>query len=205
MASGAQIVDIAVSEITGTAPFDATAGRGNDTSATDAIVRSNDSVTYLVQVNVNDASAASSTGKNVTINQTLPYGMAWTRLPATCRTSGVTPISEISPDKSSITCNIGDVTTGKALTVLLSANVTEMANGSVLTAAPNSLSVVTDDAIPAYETPAPVTVSSIPRVDMVKQAPTVSITSYNRSLRNSRFFHDVLDNIPVSACATDSE
>ena len=179
MASGAQIVDIAVSEITGTAPFDATAGRGNDTSATDAIVRSNDSVTYLVQVNVNDAAAASSTGKNVTITQTLPSGMAWTRLPATCRTSGVTPTSEISPDKSTITCNIGDVATGKALTVLLSANVTEMTDDTVLTHAPNSLSVVTDDAAPAYETPAPVTVSSIPRVDMVKQAPSVSLTTYN--------------------------
>ena len=178
VANAAQIVDVAVSQITGTAPFDATSGRGNDTSATDDVVRSNDSITYMVQVNVNDSTASSSTGKNVTVTQTLPAGMAWTRLPATCRTSGLTPASSISPDKSTITCNIGDVVTGKALTVLLSANVTEMADGAVLTPDPNSVSVVTDDAAPAYDTPAPATVTSIPRVDMVKQAPTVSITSY---------------------------
>ncbi len=83
VAGAAQVVDIAVSQITGTAPFDATAGRGNDTSATDAIVRSNDSITYLVQINVNDSSALSSTGTNTTITQTLPAGMEWTRLPAT--------------------------------------------------------------------------------------------------------------------------
>ncbi len=172
-AGAAQSVDVVVTQATGTAPFDAAAGAGNDTSATDAVVRSNDQVTYDVQFNVNDTQAGSSTGRNVTIRQTLPAGLTWTRLPATCL-PGRTPVSEISADGLTIVCNVGDIPTGTARTLSLVAKVKETTNGTVLNAAPGSTTAEADGAAPGTATPDPVTVSSIPRVDMVKSSPNVT-------------------------------
>jgi uncharacterized repeat protein (TIGR01451 family) len=168
---------VAVSQATGTATFDATAGPGNDVDATNDIVRSNDTVAYQVQFNVNDTAAGSSVGHNVTIRQTLPAGLRWARLPATCRTSGVTTVSSISGDGSTIVCNVGDVETGVSRTLALSAQVTETENGTVLRPAAGSITVSADGATGGAATPAPVTVSSIPRVDMVKAAATVTETT----------------------------
>ncbi|HWK29244.1 MAG TPA: SdrD B-like domain-containing protein [Solirubrobacter sp.] len=173
-----QTIDVSVSHVTGTAPFDAAAGPGNDTSATDGIVRSNDTVTHQIQFNVNDTDAGSSTAHNVTIEDTLPAGMKWTRLPATCRTTGVTPPSSISADGRTITCNVGDVGTGQSHTIALTANVTEMENGAVLTPDRGSVKIEADGAPAASTTPPAVTVSSIPRVDMVKAGPSVTETTY---------------------------
>ena len=178
-ASATQTVDVAVSQITGTAPFDSGSGFGEDSSPTDEIVRSNDTISYLVQLNVNDSNAGASTASNVTVTQTLPAGMKWTRLPATCLPSPGVPSSSISPDGLTIVCNIGTVPTGQATTVTLSANVTEMANGAPLTPAADSVSVVADGTNTATTTPAEVIVSSVPRVDMVKAAPKVTTTTYN--------------------------
>ncbi len=177
-ASATQTVDVAVSQITGTAPFDSGSGNGDDSSPTDEIVRSNDTVSYLVQLNVNDSNAGASTASNVTVTQTLPVGMKWTRLPATCLPSPVVPSSSISPDGLTIVCNIGTVPTGQATTVTLSANVVEMGNGAILTPAADSVSVVADGTNTATTTPNEVVVSSIPRVDMVKAAPKVTSTNY---------------------------
>lgn len=176
-ARAAQSIDVVVTQATGTAPFDASAGAGNDTTATDDVVRSNDTVTYQIQLNVNDTEAGSSTARDVTVQQTLPAGMRWPRLPATCLTSGVTPVSSISPDGQTITCNIGDIPTGVARTLALSAGVTEMDNGTVLTPGANSVTVDADGATSGSATPDPVTVSSVPRVDMVKSAPNVTVAT----------------------------
>ena len=178
-ASATQTVDVAVSQVTGTAPFDSGSGFGEDSSATDEIVRSNDTVSYLVQLNVNDSNAGASTASNVTVTQTLPAGMKWTRLPATCLPSPGVPSSSISPDGLTIVCNIGTIPTGQATTVTLSANVVEMGNGAILTPAADSVSVVADGTNTATTTPNEVVVSSIPRVDMVKAAPKVTATTYN--------------------------
>ncbi|HST38380.1 MAG TPA: hypothetical protein VLK58_02670, partial [Conexibacter sp.] len=165
-------LDLAVTQLTGTPSFDATAGPGRDVGTADAVVRSNDRVTYQIEFNVNDDAAGSSVGRNVTITQTLPEGLSWTRLPATCLTSGVTPASRL--DGRTIVCNVGDVPTGTARTLSLQAKVDELRNGTVLTPAAGSTTVVADGAPERSATPAPVTVSSIPRVDMVKSAPTVA-------------------------------
>ena len=178
-ALASQTVGVAVTQITGTAPFDSSVGRGMDASATDDIVRSNDTVSYLVQVNVNDPGAGSSTATNVTVTQTLPAGLKWTRLPATCLLAPVVPSSEISPDGQTITCNIGSIPTGQAVTVTLSANVTEMTDGVALAPDPGSVTATADGTNTATATPDPVTVTSIPRVDMVKSAPNVTATNYN--------------------------
>lgn len=168
-------LDLAVTQLTGTSPFDATPGPGNDIGSGDDVVRSNDSVTYQIEFNVNDDAAGSSVGRNVTIAQTLPAGMSWDRLPAVCLVDGVTPASRI--DGRTIVCNVGDVPTGTARTLSLVANVDETANGTVLTPADGSVTVVADGAPERSATPAPVTVSSLPRVDMVKSAPTVTPVS----------------------------
>ena len=167
-------LDLAVTQLTGTPSFDAGAGPGRDTSAGDDVVRSNDRVTYQIEFNVNDDAAGSSVGRNVTITQTLPDGMSWTRLPATCLTDGVMPVSKI--DGRTIVCNVGDVPTGTARTLSLQAKVDELTNGTVIAPAAGSVTVVADGASERAATPAPVTVSSVPRVDMVKSAPTVSET-----------------------------
>lgn len=176
-AGAAQTIDLEVQQATGTAPFDPSAGPGNDVSADNGIVRSNDTVTYNVEINVNDSQAGSSTAGNVTVTQTLPAGLEWAGLPATCRTTGVTPSSSISPDGRTIVCNIGDQPTGRALTVPLRAKVTEMTNGTVLTAPADAVSVTADGVAPVTDTPDPVTVSSIPRINMVKQDPSVTRTT----------------------------
>ena len=64
-----------VDKATGTAPFDSVSGPGNDISATDNIIRTNDTLTYEWQFSVNDIPIGGS--KNVTITQTLPPQMKW--------------------------------------------------------------------------------------------------------------------------------
>jgi uncharacterized repeat protein (TIGR01451 family) len=88
---------------TGSAPFDATAGPGNDTSATDHVVRSHDTITYHWGISANGGSSP-----NTTIRQTLPAGMRWSNLPSYCReTAGSNPVSSISADGRTIVCNVG--------------------------------------------------------------------------------------------------
>jgi uncharacterized repeat protein (TIGR01451 family) len=175
-AQAAQTVEVTVGQLTGTSPFEATAAPGNDTGAANDIIRSNDELTYQVQFNVNDDSGGSSTAENVTVTQTLPLGMTWVRLPAICLTSGVTPVSSIVGQ--TLTCNVGDLATGTARTLSLTARVNETTNGAVLTPAAGSVTATADGAASDSVTPAPVTVSSVPRVDMVKNsAPTVTVVA----------------------------
>ena len=97
---------------TGTAPFDAVAGAGNDTSATNNVVRTFDTVTYQWEYSVNGGNET-----NVTMTSTLPVGMVWTGLPAGARTTGVTPVSSISSDGRTIIVNVGNVDSGTASAV----------------------------------------------------------------------------------------
>jgi uncharacterized repeat protein (TIGR01451 family) len=89
---------------TGSAPFDATAGPGNDTSASDHVVRTHDTITYHWGISANGGSSP-----NTTIRQTLPEGMEWSSgLPAYClTTAGSNPVSSISADGRTIVCNVG--------------------------------------------------------------------------------------------------
>ena len=61
----AVVSSLAMTKVTGTAPFDTSEGAGNDTSATDNIVRSFDTVTYQIEVNmeVNDTEYGSDDAK----------------------------------------------------------------------------------------------------------------------------------------------
>jgi LPXTG-site transpeptidase (sortase) family protein len=91
------------------------ADAGYDSSPTNGIVRSLDTISYVWKIRGNVEAP-----QNLTINHTLPVGVTWTELPPACLTSGVSPLSSLSWDKRTIVCNIGDkdVATLYAVTAL---------------------------------------------------------------------------------------
>jgi uncharacterized repeat protein (TIGR01451 family) len=149
---------------TGSAPFDAAAGPGNDTSPTDHVVRSHDTITYHWGISANGGSSP-----NTTIRQTLPVGMAWSNLPSYCRTTaGSNPVSSISADGRTIVCNVG--TQGSSALDYYPQAVLKggLRNGDTLT---TSIEVSSSDPGTAPVTSPSVTdtVSAAPRVNLEKK------------------------------------
>ena len=104
-ASAAATVTVgSVLKTDGTAPFDGVAAAGNDTGANNGVVRTFDFATYAVTIG---NSGLGNNINNTTVTATLPVGMVWNALDGTCLTSAVTPVSSISTDRRTITCNIG--------------------------------------------------------------------------------------------------
>jgi uncharacterized repeat protein (TIGR01451 family) len=138
------LTDIAATA-TGIAPFDpltfdpaTVANSGQDSSTTNNIVRLGDFITYTVHVSLN--------GKDTTdlvSTLTLDNEADWTIVPEICLTDGVTPVSNISADKKTLTCFlIKDVTQGTNVTY----KATARANTNGVNGGPASLL--------AYNTPA---------------------------------------------------
>ena len=162
----------------GTSPFyDTLTGYGqhtpgNDYSGTNGIVRTNDTVQYRFDWNVNEQSST-----NVVISATLPLTMTWTNytdyqvLPTGCLTSGVTPPSRISADRRTFVCNLGNLnegTTGAVfMRALLPFNVLNLDNQT------RSLSAVisSDRTAPVNSNVVSFTISATPMWDWVKAAP----------------------------------
>jgi len=105
----------------GIAPFDATtsAPAGTDANDNNGVVRNFDSITYLVEVTLNDAD---DTNVNATV--TLNDKGSWLSIPADCNTIAngfnVTPDSSISDTtgdglNDTLFCNLGDHTEGTKL------------------------------------------------------------------------------------------
>jgi len=159
--------------VTGTAPWDLTAGAGNDTSPDDDVIRTNDRVTFSWAISVNNGPSP-----NTTITHTLPVGMTWTQpMPAFCLSTG-TPASSISADDRTIVCNLGDLPSGSADQYAVTATVRgNVANGSVLSS--NFTAASSDPATASSSPTAPVTlrVSAAPRVNLVKSAPNPTVTA----------------------------
>lgn len=150
---------------TGSAPFDATAGPGNDTSATDHVVRSHDTITYHWGISANGGSSP-----NTTIRQTLPAGMEWSNLPAYCRTAaGSDPVSSLSADKRTITCNTGPQGSSAQDYYPTAVLTGGLKNGDTLT---TDITVSSSDPVTAPITSPSVTdtVSAAPRVNLEKKA-----------------------------------
>jgi hypothetical protein len=107
---------IADDQITGPISWDA----GEDASYNNQIVRTFDQIVYKMEWNVNEQNnqQIDVATKNVVISSTLPNdaATAWADLtwlggadlPPTCLTTGVTPVSSISTDGRTLTCNLGD-------------------------------------------------------------------------------------------------
>jgi uncharacterized repeat protein (TIGR01451 family) len=95
--------------VDGTAPFDTAAGPGLDTGTNNGIIRTVDTIAYTWNYSVNNPGLPAN---NVVITPAvLPLGATWQALPAVCKTTGVTPVSSLSPDGRTLICNIGNVTT----------------------------------------------------------------------------------------------
>lgn len=87
-------------------------------AGTPGSVTSGDVVTGIWRLNVNDDDAAPSNApvENVTFTATVANGRFDT-IPTLCLTSGVTPVSSISADGSTLTCNLGTLDQGTAVVI----------------------------------------------------------------------------------------
>lgn len=106
----------------GTAPFDADDAAGNDSSASNGIVRGMDAVTYRWDYAV-------STPGDITFTQTLPIGMVWLQTESLASCTG-TP-SNISADQRTITCTLPNRPVGVG-SYLVKARLGAPSNGATL-------------------------------------------------------------------------
>jgi hypothetical protein len=180
-AAGATL-GVNLTETDGTAPFDAANGAGLDSSATNGIVRVNDTVTYNVEVSANSGDSA-----NTTFVLALPKGEQLTAIPAYCIQPGssltpvnlaapavpLTPTSYLSLPQQTLTCNVGARTSGSTLSYPVVASVrSEVPNGTTLgpvTAAAHSDEVTT----PVTSGPVSVSVSAKLKWDISKNGTAV--------------------------------
>ena len=89
----------------GTPPFDGTSGGGTDANATNAIVRTNDSVQYNFQYNFDGGGAA-----NPVIRSELPVGMSWLSVPTECSRAGSSVSAGPNGAATVLTCNLPSAT-----------------------------------------------------------------------------------------------
>lgn len=100
---------------TGSEPFDSTTWNGDlstagyDASEDNNVSRLQDSITYLVEVAVNDNDV-----KSLTTTVQLDKKQAWIEIPTGCKTDPkeVNPASSISADKRTLFCNLGSAIEG---------------------------------------------------------------------------------------------
>ena len=173
----------ALSQTTGTAPFDGDNLAGNDSSQTNGIVRTNDTVTYNIEILVADAAATSTT-----FTLLLPKGAEMAAVPAYCLagsslspatlpapTVPVTPTSWQALPSQVLTCNVGNRVANSTVTYPVVARVrAEVPNGTPLTpdgtaATQVTASVVTTDVTtPAVSNSVAATVSARAKFDLSK-------------------------------------
>jgi uncharacterized repeat protein (TIGR01451 family) len=115
---------------TGKGPFDANNNPGNDSSATNEFVRTNDTVKYEFNYNV-----LAEAANQLTVTSTLPTGpsgsivMEWLTVPPQCTGSG----SNISANKQTLTCNLETQALGSTGSIVPEARVLGSApNGTPL-------------------------------------------------------------------------
>lgn len=100
---------------TGSEPFDSSTWNGDlstagfDASEDNNVARLQDSITYLVEVSVNDNDVNS-----LTTTVQLDKKQAWIEIPTGCKTDPkeVNPVSSISVDKRTLFCNLGPAVEG---------------------------------------------------------------------------------------------
>lgn len=168
-ASAATLEIVSVVETDGTAPFDGDDLAGHDSSDTNGRVRTNDSISYRIDWNSNDADA---TGHRVTL--TLSVGAYWQAVPDGCLAG-----SSLSLDRLVLACLTGDHQQGNSGVIRAAA-----------LAAPNTLdgtavsmvaSATDDQGGSATADPLDVVVTSVPAMNLRK------------SLVSARVFNEVSD------------
>lgn len=175
----------------GTSPFDASAGPGNDTDASNGEVRSYDKVTYAWAVNVNSSTGSSETFDRVEFTQTLPAELSWQSadVPSYCKGTGWNITGQ------TLTCVYvppgGTGTTGTTLNFSLTALAGGEIDGTVATPAADSASVTVSSgattSAASTATPPPVTIRSAPFLDMFKSVPAGSVAPSGNPLGDGYF------------------
>jgi uncharacterized repeat protein (TIGR01451 family) len=150
----------------GHGPFTATDIPGGDSSATNGIVRSDDSIVYGVTVNATQGRAIDQT-----FSVTAPDGSSWASLPDACEPDG----SRISGNV--LTCLLGDLTNQTTRVPVVLAIDRTTVNGTTIvpTGEVSAANAATKPAAP----PRPVTVSAAARFDLAVTTMTPQVTPAN--------------------------
>lgn len=169
---------IVLAETDGTPSWDADDAAGHDSSATNHVVRTNDTITYTVEL-----SSTNGNADNATATLTLPRGVQFDGIPAFCTGAGsaLTPATMPAPavpatatswttlPLQQLVCNIGVLPQGATRSYDLVARVRpELPNGTVL---PGISAAITSTAVTTPVTSAPVadiTVSARAQYDLSK-------------------------------------
>ncbi len=175
------VISLALSQKSGTAPFDSgtctTGGTsytpGQDVCDADNVVRTLDTVEYTWTVSV-----TSDPANNVTVVQTLPSQMIWNSatLPVFCRTgAGFNPQSSYSGQ--TLTCNLGSFTAGTSTTTNYdqifakvkgdNLNSTNILTAPITANADSNVTAGTRTANSTSNTLSPLAISASPRYDLV--------------------------------------
>lgn len=185
-ASAAATLNVTLSQATGTAPFDGDAAAGHDPSASDDIIRTNDTVAYTVGIRYE----GDQNQTNPVITFTLPAGEELVSLPPFCLPgSSVTPAtvgapvlpvtstSYLSLASQTVACRVADQNVGTALDYTFSARVrSEVPHGTVL--GPISASASSDQVTaPAVSGSVEHTVSAAPTYDLSKRNTSTTPTA----------------------------
>jgi LPXTG-motif cell wall-anchored protein len=173
-----ETLNVTLSQTTGTSPFDADDAAGHDSSATNDVVRTNDTVSYTVGVRYEGG----GTQNAPTISFSLPQGEELVDLPPFCLTgSTVTPTALPAPTVpvtatswltlpvQTINCIVDDETAGTSLDYKFISKVRpEVPNGTTLTpvtASATSAQVTTPSVSPSVSH----SVSAAPLFDISKR------------------------------------
>ena len=172
-----ETLNVTLTQATGKAPFDADDAAGHDSSASNEVIRTNDTVSYTVGIRYEGGDQT-----NPTITLPLPQGEELESLPPFCLAgSSVTPLSLPDPavpltatswtalPAQTITCVVAPQAQGTALDyTFLSVVRPEVPNGTALT--PVTAQAVSDQvATPAVSESVEHTVSAAPTYDLSKR------------------------------------
>ncbi|MFK3835001.1 SdrD B-like domain-containing protein [Microbacterium sp. NPDC087868] len=176
-ASAAATLALTISQTTGTAPFSADDAAGNDSSADNDIIRTNDTISYNLGIRFEGDDQTTPT-----VRFTVPRGQELVSLPPFCLPgSGATPqtLPALTPPitgtswqsypTQEVVCVLDDQTGGTSLNYPFVTRVKpEVANGTVMD---DVVFDVTSDQIPDAVSTEPVsqTVSAAPRFDLSKR------------------------------------
>lgn len=181
-ASAAATLALTISQTTGTAPFSADDAAGNDSSADNDIIRTNDTISYNLGIRFEGDDQTTPT-----VRFTVPRGQELVSLPPFCLPgSGATPqtLPALTPPitgtswqsypTQEVVCVLDDQTGGTSLNYPFVTRVKpEVTNGTVMD---DVVFDVTSDQIPDAVSTEPVsqTVSAAPRFDLSKRLDAVA-------------------------------
>ena len=191
-ANAADGLRIGMTAQTGTPAFDQTDGDGFDSSADNMVIRTNDIVTYRVNV-----AATPATAGDGTLTLTLPVGQEFRTVPAWCNdpanpavdatptpamSAPVTPLTATSWQslpQQTLTCAIGDVPAASALFFEIPAyQRPEVPNDTVLPTAVATIATTTAPTPTVTTEDLAMTVSAGPRWDLSKNGMNLQENSF---------------------------